>query len=99
MVAESGRGCQDSKEVSEMTSYPESHPKFDQARPANDIEGRTLDPTRKLPVRKKLTMEGVRADQIENYEVRLLGSFLWTCAVAASLVGAILCAVVIYSEL
>jgi hypothetical protein len=82
-----------------MSPYPDSHPKFAQPRPANDIEGRILDSIQRLPVRKKLTMEGVRADQIENYEVRLLGSFLWTCAVAASLVGAILCAVVIYSEL
>jgi hypothetical protein len=81
-----------------MTSYPESRSKFDQGRPASEIEGRILDPTRKLPVPNKLPVEGVRADQIENYEVRLLGSFLWTCAVAASLVGAILCAVVIHSE-
>jgi hypothetical protein len=82
-----------------MTSYRESHPKFDQARPANEIEGRILDPPRRLPMLKKLTVEGARAGQIENYEVRLLGFFLWTCAVAASLVGAILCAVVIYAEL
>jgi hypothetical protein len=98
-VAGPAQECEDSKDVPEMTFYPGKHLELDQERMADDVKSRIIKTSPILPTLTGATAKGAGTGEIDPDEMRLLGAFLWTCAVAASLVGVILYAMLIHSGL